>query len=107
MTILAVGTEAAQAGTHLSTARALARTSHSWTYRPNGATRHVRVALKGDGDTDLDVYVYNSQGALVAYDSDFSDLCAVRFWALRGGTYRIVVVNRGNVYNRYVMRIDD
>jgi len=106
MAVLAIGTEAAWAGTWAAVRDIPAGSSHTWVYSA-GTTRIVRVALKGDGDTDLDVYVYNSQGLLVARDTGLSDFCCVRFWALRGNTYRIVVVNHGSVYNRCVMRIDN
>lgn len=63
----------------------------------------ARVAVKGDGDTDLDLYVYNSNGDLVAKDDDYTDTCAVRWVPRWTGRYTIRVVNRGNVYNEYVI----
>jgi hypothetical protein len=61
----------------------------------------ARVALKGDGDTDLDLYVYDEFGNLVASDTDGSDLCAVEWYPRWTGAFRIRVVNRGPVYNEY------
>lgn len=62
------------------------------------------VALKGDGDTDLDLYIYDDNGNLVAKDDDGLDLCIARWTPRYTGYFTIVVRNRGGVYNRYVMR---
>jgi hypothetical protein len=61
------------------------------------------VMLKGDGDTDLDLYIYDEAGTLVAKDDDGMDLCIARWRPRWTGSYTIVVRNRGTVYNRYVM----
>jgi hypothetical protein len=59
------------------------------------------VVLKGDGDTDLDVYVYNEYGDLVGKDEDYSDGCVVSWYVYRSASYTVKVVNRGSVYNDY------
>lgn len=61
------------------------------------------VGVSGDGDTDLDLYVYDENGNLVASDTNGSDDCKVRFYPKRNGTFRIKVKNLGNVYNRYLL----
>ena len=61
------------------------------------------VVVSGDGDTDLDLYVFDENGTLVASDDDGTDECRVSFIPRRTGRFTIVVVNRGNVYNRYVL----
>ena len=61
------------------------------------------VLVSGDGDTDLDLYVYDDNGNLVARDDDGTDLCVASFVPHRTGTFTIVVRNRGRVYNRYVL----
>lgn len=61
------------------------------------------VMVIGDGDTDLDLYVYDSNGNLVAYDDDYSDNCVCTWTPRWTGKFRIKIVNRGNVYNRYVL----
>ena len=63
----------------------------------------ARVLLKGDGDTDVDLYIYDQNGHLVASDADGSDTCAVEFHPLWTGPFVIRVVNRGGVYNRYTI----
>jgi len=61
--------------------------------------REARVALKGDGDTDLDLYVYDENGNLIASDEDNTDLCVARWQPRWTGAFRIRVVNRGAVYS--------
>jgi hypothetical protein len=59
------------------------------------------VTVRGDGDTDLDLYIYDQDGRLVSKDDDLTDFCVCRFFVPRTATYRIEIVNRGNVFNRY------
>ena len=63
----------------------------------------AEVALSGDGDTDLDLYVYDSNGNLIASDTDYTDDCYVNWVPAWTGRYIIKVVNRGRVPNRYVL----
>jgi hypothetical protein len=59
------------------------------------------VTVRGDGDTDLDLYIVNENGVRVAYDDDLSDHCVAVWMPPRTGRYFIRVVNLGDVYNRY------
>jgi hypothetical protein len=59
------------------------------------------VTVRGDGDTDLDLYIYDESGRLVSKDDDLTDFCVCRFFVPRTATYQIKIVNRGNVFNRY------
>ena len=63
----------------------------------------ARVAIHGDGDTDLDLFVYDMNGRLVASATGTSDREMVQWFVPTDGTYRIVVRNLGNVYNQYGM----
>lgn len=67
------------------------------------ANRIAEVAVSGDGDTDLDLFVYDSNGNLIASDTDYTDDCYVRWVPKWTGRFRIVVVNRGAVYNHYAI----
>lgn len=67
------------------------------------AGRLAEVALSGDGDTDLDLYVYDSNGNLIASDTDYTDDCYVSWTPRWTGRFTIKVVNRGRVANRYVL----
>ena len=61
----------------------------------------TRVEVGGDGDTDLDLYVYDENGNLITSDTDLTDHCIVSFTPRWTGTFTIRVVNRGSVYNNY------
>ncbi len=61
------------------------------------------IAISGDGDTDLDLYVYDENGNLIASETGGSDDCRVRFFPKWNGTFKIKVKNLGNVYNRYLL----
>lgn len=61
------------------------------------------VGVDGDDDTDLDLYVYDENGNLVAKDDDLSDHCLVRWVPKWDGKFYIRIYNRGGVYNNYVM----
>ena len=62
------------------------------------------VIVIGDGDTDLDIYVYDNNGNLVTSDTDYSDDCVCSWSPRWTGNFRIKIVNRGSVYNNYVLR---
>jgi hypothetical protein len=64
------------------------------------------VAISGDGDTDLDLYVYDENGNLVASDLSTSDTAAVSWTPAWTGDFRIEVKNRGSVYNAYSILTD-
>jgi len=65
------------------------------------AGRLAEIVLSGDGDTDLDLYVYDANGNLIAYSEDYSDDCYVSWVPAWTGSYTIRVANRGRVYNRF------
>lgn len=61
------------------------------------------VAVVGDGDTDLDLYIYDENGNLITKDDDYTDYCYVTFTPRWTGYFTIKIVNRGSVYNRYAI----
>jgi hypothetical protein len=65
------------------------------------ANETASVAVSGDGDTDLDLFVYDENGNLIGKDADYSDDCVVTWNPKWTGNFVIKVVNRGNVYNHY------
>ena len=62
------------------------------------------VTVIGDGDTDLDLYVYDENGNLIDKDVDYSDDCVVSFVPKWTGVFTIKIMIRGNLYNNYIMR---
>ena len=79
--------------------------AHSYTYynQKFWADELAEILVSGDGDTDLDLYVYDENGNLIVSDTDYTDDCYVRFYPRWTGTFRIKIVNRGGVYNKYVL----
>lgn len=63
----------------------------------------AEIVVSGDGDTDLDLYVYDSNGNLIVKDNDYTDDCYVRWYPKWTGRFIVKIVNRGPVYNRYVI----
>lgn len=63
----------------------------------------AEILVSGDGDTDLDLYVYDGNGNLIAKDSDYSDDCYVSWVPAWTGRFIVKIVNRGPVYNKYVL----
>ena len=58
------------------------------------------VYVSGDGDTDLDVLVYDENGNFVC-DDEGCDGWGCTFTPHWTGKYKIKVVNKGNDYNEY------
>ena len=67
--------------------------------------RPARIVVDGDRDTDLDLYVYDENGNLIASDTDRTDYCIAGWTPRWTGTFRIEVQNLGRVYNRYSLSI--
>ena len=65
---------------------------------------YAYVSVIGDGDTDLDLYIYDQNGNLIAQDIDYTDRCVCTWTPRWTGSFRIKIVNRGSVYNCYVLR---
>ncbi len=82
--------------------RVLANSTDIYNIRFVGG-RFAEVAVIGDGDTDLDLYVYDENGNLIVSDVDYTDNCYVSWNPIWTGNFKIKIVNRGGVYNRYVL----
>jgi len=61
----------------------------------------AEIVVIGDGDTDLDLYVYDSNGNLIAKDDDYTDRCYVSWVPRWTGRYIVKIVNRGPILNNY------
>lgn len=59
------------------------------------------VTVRGDGDTDLDCWIYDANNRLVDSDTDNTDYCVLETPGI--GMHRLRVKNYGSVYNEYVV----
>ena len=63
----------------------------------------AEIMLSGDGDTDLDLRVYDENLKLVEVSNSSGDDEAVGWVPMWTGEYLIEVQNYGGVYNHYVL----
>ncbi len=63
----------------------------------------AEVAIIGDGDTDLDLLVFDQSGNLISADSDYTDRCYVSWIPKWTGEYTIVVKNLGSTFNEFIL----
>ena len=63
----------------------------------------ARVGIKGDGDTDLDLYVFDENGNLIRRSTNNGDTEFCEWVPKWTGTFRIEVRNLGTVWNKYVI----
>ena len=61
------------------------------------------IYVSGDGDSDLDLFVYDEAGQLVASATGPRDECVVRWQPERQGRFRVEVRNLGGASNWYWM----
>jgi hypothetical protein len=80
-----------------------ARTTDVYRLAFRGGER-AAVYVSGDGDTDLDLYVYDSNGNLIGADTDYSDECLVTWTPAWTGPFIIKIQNLGGVWNAYTLR---
>ena len=65
--------------------------------------KFAEVAISGDGDTDLDLYIYDQNGNRICSDIDYGDQAYCSWWPQRTGSFRIEIINLGSVYNEYML----
>jgi hypothetical protein len=61
----------------------------------------AQVVVDGAGRTDLDLFVYDENGHLIAFDDDPTDDCVATWTPIWTGRFRIEVRNLGLVSNRF------
>ena len=61
----------------------------------------AEICIVGDGDTDLDLYVYDENGNLICEDLGFTDRAYCKWTPRWEGPFEIHVENLGRVYNEY------
>jgi hypothetical protein len=82
--------------------QAFSTESYTWVAEENG---EAIISIDGDGDTDLDLIVYDRHGNLIASDVSTDDVEQVIFNARAGQRYTIEVENLGNVYNEFAIEV--
>jgi hypothetical protein len=97
-----VATKGRQNGAAVVTRRVYSNSSYT-DYTTFNAQELAEILVIGDGDTDLDLYVYDANGNSIASDTGYTDNCYVSFTPKWTGTFKIVVKNRGEVYNDYLL----
>jgi hypothetical protein len=61
----------------------------------------ARVSIRGDGDTDLDLFVYDENGNEICRSTGNYDVEGCSFQPRWTGNFRVEVRNLGGVYNHY------
>lgn len=72
----------------------------TWTINFRGG-QSAYVCVIGDGDTDLDLYVYDENWNLIDSDTDSTDNCVCTFNPRWTGKFYVKVKNLGRISNRY------
>lgn len=96
------GTLGSTIGAVYQPGRVNARSYVEWAVTMRG-NELARVAVIGDGDTDLDLHVYDENGNLIGRDIDNTDRCLVQWTPKWTGRFRVRISNYGIVYNNYVL----
>lgn len=78
--------------------------SHDWYRARFRGGEPAIVAVVGDGDTDLDLRIYDQNGNLICADTDYSDRNLCRWTPRWTGEFRIRITNLGRVWNQYQLR---
>ncbi len=82
--------------------RVLAHQTDNYTISFQGG-RRAEIAVVGDGDTDLDLYVRDHNGNLICSDTDYTDRNYCSWYPAWSGSFQVAVENLGNVWNQYYL----
>lgn len=67
------------------------------------AGRKAEILVVGDGDTDLDLFVYDEDDNFICSDEDPTDTTYCTWRPKWTGNYKVKIKNWGDVYNEYVL----
>jgi len=84
--------------------RVAANDSESYAWTPD-TTGDVIICIDGDGDTNLDLFIHDAEGNVVASDSSGDDNELVRFRCVQGTQYTIEIRNLGDVFNEFELEM--
>jgi hypothetical protein len=74
--------------------------SYSINFRAN---QLAEVQVLGDGSTDLDLYIIDQNGNIIAADESYDVDCYVRWVPAWTGPFTVIVKNQGRYRNSYVI----
>jgi len=78
--------------------------THEWTlHLPAG--EHTRIVVDGDGDSDLDAFLFDENGNLIDLDNDGTDICILDVVPRWTGEFTLRIVNVGSLANLYELRV--
>jgi len=66
---------------------------------------YTHISFSGDGDTDVDCYVYDSAGNLVVQDINPEDECRMQVYSPFATVITIDLKNLGSVRNNYTLTV--
>ena len=90
------------AGVETKTKRVSAGDIEYFTYNATAGVE-ASILIIGDGDTDLDLFVFDRKANSVTEDTDNLDVCLCEWTPTYTGEYIIAVKNWGNVYNEFTI----
>jgi hypothetical protein len=64
---------------------------------------YARIDVVGDGDTDLDCWLYDENGNLIDSDTDLTDWCILEFLPSWTGSFTLKITNFGYVWNQAII----
>ncbi len=88
--------------THKDTVKAGATDIYNIPFYGN---EEASVLVIGDGDTDLDLFIYDDNDNFITSDTDSGDTCLAQWTPRRTGKFKVKIKNYGNVYNRYTLYV--
>jgi hypothetical protein len=100
-----LGSAASDAWAETRFDRVPALSMRSWDVYVGAGEQKTAVVL-GDGDTVLDLYVYDSNTNLVDSTACLAGSCVVSWTTKWSSHFTVTVFNRGLVYNDYWLRVD-
>ena len=80
---------------------------NTYLYEAPDCFSQMTLTLHGDGDTDLDILVYDSRGRMVGQAISMDDHERLVVETRPNEEYEIVIRNYGDVWNAFTLDLDD
>ena len=65
---------------------------------------HAEVLVRGDGNSDIDCYIYDRYGNLIDNDVDSTATCDLNWYPDYNAPYKIVIKNYGDYTTSYFVQ---